>query len=141
MEASVRLLFYVRTEFIIVIQNILALIAMAGKDIRDQRLRIRNNQGILKRHPFYLAKILSKDIPAIFAAKPLIQLIRGQHDSFMKCQTARCEYLPEGLNVCPSKAFRPHIQFLGCAFLVGSSTVRRSMETIPAHSANTGCED
>ena len=84
MEASVRLLFYVRTEFIVVIQNILALIAMAGKDIRDQRFRIRNNQGILIRHPLYLAKILFKDIPAILPAKPLIQLIRGQHNSFIK---------------------------------------------------------
>ena len=85
MEASVRLLFYVRTEFIVVIQNILALIAMAGKDIRDQRFRIRNNQRIPdKTSTLPWEKTPVQGYSAILPAKPLIQLIRGQHDSFIK---------------------------------------------------------
>ena len=83
-QTSIRPLLHIGKELSVPLRNILSLVAMAGQDIRDQRLRIRHDQAVFVGSPLHICKTGLQHIPAILPAKPLVKLICGQHDMFVK---------------------------------------------------------
>ncbi len=68
-------LFYIISELLVSAQDVLILIAMAGKDICDQRFCILNFQLIFIFLPRNFMKIWFQDFFSVFFPKFLIQIV------------------------------------------------------------------
>ena len=71
-------------KILVGIQQILVLVAMAGKNVGNQRLRFSHRQGVRVRQPLGGAKDGGKEFRAIFPAKPLVKLIGREHNPVIK---------------------------------------------------------
>ena len=76
MESACRFFLHIGTEFLIVLQNVLILVAVAGEDIRDQWFRLRDQEGILIEFPSHFLKIGGQDLSTVLPSKFIIKFIR-----------------------------------------------------------------
>ena len=84
MEGRCGLLFHISRKLLIVFQNVLVLIPVAGENIRDQRFRFRNCQVILVLPPGNLGKMRGQNVSAVFLPKAIVQTGGGENDAVVK---------------------------------------------------------
>ena len=60
---------YKGTKFFVVVKQVLILIAVAGEDIGDQRLRVGHQKTVLIRDPFHTGKPGFEHVCAVFSTE------------------------------------------------------------------------
>ena len=63
---------YIISKFFVVVKQVLILIAVAGEDIGDQRLRVGHQKTVFIRDPFHTGKPRFEHLCAVFATEFLI---------------------------------------------------------------------
>ena len=71
-------------KILVAVGQILVLVAVAGQNIGNQRLRICDDQLILIGLPGDFSEIRGKDICAVFPAEALVQAVRGKDNALVK---------------------------------------------------------